>query len=123
MNITYLKDEKTLLLKITEELDHHVVEKLRRKADYEIERYIPRKVIFDFNNVSFMDSAGIGLIIGRYKLANMLGGKVQVANLTLPVRKIFEMSGIQRIIPEMKDCPKIREKKDRPQIIKEVQYE
>ena len=101
MEIQYLKEDKTLKLKITEELDHHAVEKLRRKADYEIERYIPRKVVFDFNNVSFMDSAGIGLIIGRYKLANMLGGKVHVTNMTSPVRKIFEMSGMQRIIKEV----------------------
>ena len=62
---------------------------------------MPKEIIFDFNNVSFMDSAGIGLIIGRYKLANMLGGKVQVANITTPVRKIFEMSGVLKIIPEV----------------------
>ena len=49
--------------------------------------------------VTFMDSAGIGLIIGRYKFANMLGGKLEVANLTQSVRKIFEMSGILKLIP------------------------
>ena len=62
---------------------------------------MPKEVIFDFNKVSFMDSAGIGLVIGRYKLANMLGGKVRVANLTTPVKKIFEMSGMLKIIPEV----------------------
>ena len=62
---------------------------------------MPKEIIFDFNKVSFMDSAGIGLVIGRYKLANMLGGKVEVANLTTPVRKIFEMSGMLKIIPEV----------------------
>jgi len=123
MESFYKNEDKQLIFKMDEEIDECTAQKIRRKLDNEIERYMPKEVIFDFNNVSFMDSAGIGLIIGRYKLANMLGGKVQVANLTLPVRKIFEMSGIQRIIPEMKDCPKIREKKDRPQIIKEVQYE
>lgn len=98
MNITYLKDEKTLLLKITEELDHHVVEKLRRKADYEIERYIPRKVIFDFNNVTFMDSAGIGLILGRYKNISMLGGKLELINVGQAVNKILVMSGVHKLI-------------------------
>ena len=101
LNILYNEEDKLLILEITEEIDHHTTEKIRRKADYEIERYMPKKVVFDFDSVTFMDSAGIGLIIGRYKLANMLGGKVQVANLTTPVRKIFEMSGIQRIIPEV----------------------
>ena len=67
--------------------------------DYEIERYMPKKVIFDFDSVTFMDSAGIGLIIGRYKFVKMLGGTVELANLTSSIKKIFEMSGILRLIP------------------------
>ena len=93
-------DKDTLLvLKIKEEIDDCSVQKIRRRADYEIERYMPRKVIFDFDSVTFMDSAGIGLIIGRYKFTNMLGGKLEVANLTQSVKKIFEMSGILKLIP------------------------
>lgn len=102
MESEYQKEDKRLIFKMNEDIDECVAQKIRRKLDNEIERYIPKEVIFDFNNVSFMDSAGIGLIIGRYKLANMLGGKVEVANMTTPVRKIFEMSGILRIIPEVK---------------------
>ena len=60
---------------------------------------MPKRVVFDFDSVTFMDSAGIGLIIGRYKFANMLGGKLEVANLTNSVKKIFEMSVILRLIP------------------------
>ena len=101
MESEYQKEDKRLIFKLNEDIDECVAQKIRRKLDNEIERYIPKEVIFDFNNVSFMDSAGIGLIIGRYKLANMLGGKVEVANMTTPVRKIFEMSGILRIIPEV----------------------
>lgn len=123
MESFYKKEDKQLIFKLEEDIDECSVQKIRRKLDNEIERYMPKEVIFDFNNVSFMDSAGIGLIIGRYKLANMLGGKVKVTNMTQSVKKIFEMSGMQRIIPEMKDCPKIHEKKDRPLIYKEVQYE
>ena len=102
MESFYNKQDKQLIFKMSEDIDECLVQKIRRKLDNEIERYMPKEVIFDFNNVSFMDSAGIGLIIGRYKLANMLGGKVEVANMTTPVRKIFEMSGILRIIPEVK---------------------
>ena len=90
MNVNYNKQDKLLLLEITEEIDHHEVEKLRRKADNEITRYMPRKVIFDFSNVSFMDSAGIGLIIGRYKLINMIGGELKIANVNTQIQKIFE---------------------------------
>ena len=101
MESFYKKEDKQLIFKMDEDIDECEVQKIRRKLDNEIEKYMPKEVIFDLNNVSFMDSAGIGLIIGRYKLANMLGGKVQVANMTAPVRKIFEMSGVLKIIPEV----------------------
>ena len=65
---------------------------------------MPKKVIFDFDSVTFMDSSGIGLIIGRYKFTNMLGGKLEVANLTQNVKKIFEMSGILKLIPVTELC-------------------
>ena len=99
MESKFYKEEKLLLFKIMDEIDDFSVQKIRRRADYEIERYMPKRVVFDFNNVSFMDSAGIGLIIGRYKFANMLGGKLEVTNLTDSVKKIFEMSGILKLIP------------------------
>ena len=99
MESKFYEDKKMLVFKITDEIDDCSVQKIRRKADYEIERYMPRKVIFDFDSVTFMDSSGIGLIIGRYKFTNMLGGKLEVANLTQNVKKIFEMSGILKLIP------------------------
>ena len=95
----FYEENKLLVFKITDEIDDCSVQKIRRKADYEIERYMPKKVVFDFDSVTFMDSAGIGLIIGRYKFTNMLGGKLEVANLTQSVRKIFDMSGILKLIP------------------------
>lgn len=98
MEVEYTQEDKLLIFKITEELDHHTTEKIRRKADYEIERYIPRKVIFDFDNVTFMDSAGIGLILGRYKNISMLGGTLEVINTSDKVSKILNMSGMERII-------------------------
>ena len=99
MNSVFLERDKTLLIEITEEVDHHVAERLRRKIDENITRYMPRKVIFDFNKVSFMDSAGIGMVIGRYKMINMIGGVTQMKNVKTSIRKIFEMSGVTRIIP------------------------
>ena len=102
MESKFYEEDKLLVFKIKDEIDDCSVQKIRRKADYEIERYMPRKVVFDFNSVTFMDSAGIGLIIGRYKFTNMLGGKLEVANLTQSVKKIFEMSGLLKLIPVTK---------------------
>ena len=99
MEITYDNEDKLLLFKITEEIDHHTTEKMRRRADYEIQRFMPRKAIFDFSSVTFMDSAGIGMIIGRYKLLSMLGGELEIKNVNPSVEKILEMSGILKIIP------------------------
>ena len=101
MESVYIEKDKLLLIKITEDIDECSAQKIRRKADNEIERYMPKRVIFDFNSVSFMDSSGIGMVIGRYKQTVMLGGKMELANLTESVRKIFEMSGVLKLIPEV----------------------
>ena len=99
MESKFYEEDKLLVFKIKDEIDDCSVQKIRGKADYEIQRYMPKRVIFDFDSVTFMDSAGIGLIIGRYKFANMIGAKLELTNLTKSVEKIFEMSGILRIIP------------------------
>ena len=99
MESKFYDKDKLLVLKITDEIDDHNVQNIRRKADYEMERYLPKSVVFDFDSVTFMDSAGIGLIIGRYKFANMIGAKLELSNLTQSVRRIFDMSGILKLIP------------------------
>lgn len=99
MNVKHYIEDKMLIFEITEELDHHTTEIIRKRADYEIQRFMPKKVIFDFNKVRFMDSAGIGLIIGRYKQTTCLGGSLEIINANEKIKKIFEMSGILKIIP------------------------
>ena len=98
MDIDYCEKDKLLTFKITEEIDHHWSEKIRRQVDNEIERYVPKRVIFDFDKVTFMDSAGIGLLIGRYKVIKMLGGNLEMINVKSNIKKILEMSGIPKII-------------------------
>ena len=80
MEVKYYKMDKLLVFKVKEEIDECSVKEIRRRADYEIERFMPKEVIFDFDSVTFMDSAGIGMVIGRYKEASILGGKMQLAN-------------------------------------------
>ena len=99
MESSFDSEENMLCMTITEEVDHHTTEKMRRKMDYEITRFMPRKVVFDFSKVSFMDSAGIGLIIGRYKLVKLLGGTTEISHCNKSVSKILEMSGVLKIIP------------------------
>ena len=98
MEIEYFNEKSILTVKFTEDIDQHIADKLRRKMDDEIEKYIPKKVIFDFSGISFMDSSGIGMILGRYKLVKMLGGNIELINVNKSIKKIFEMSGVTRII-------------------------
>ncbi len=102
METKFFENQKLLIFKITEEIDECKAKEIRRRADYEIERFMPKRVVFDFDSVTFMDSAGIGMVIGRYKQAAMLGGEVYLANLTDSVRKIFAMSGVLKLIKEVK---------------------
>lgn len=99
MKSEYLKEDKLLILEITEEIDHHTTEKIKRRADYEIERFMPRKTIFDFNSVTFMDSAGIGMLIGRYKMAKMFGGTIEIKNVKPNIKRILEMCGVLKLVP------------------------
>ena len=99
MNIFYNQKEKILTVEITEEIDHCVAENIRRRVDNEITRYMPRKTIFDFSRVAFMDSAGIGMIIGRYKLMQLIGGSLEIHNVKESAKKILEMSGVLKIVP------------------------
>ena len=99
MESKFYEKDKLLIFKMTDEIDDHSVQKIRRKADYEMERYMPKRIVFDFDSVTFMDSAGIGLLIGRYKFAHMLGARLEISILTRSVRRIFEMSGILKLIP------------------------
>lgn len=103
MIVEFKKEDKKLIFKLTEDIDQHTVEKVRRKMDNEIKGYIPRKVVFDFSNISFMDSAGIGMVLGRYKLAKMLNGNLEIINVNRSMKKIFDMSGISRIIDIKED--------------------
>ena len=103
MECIYVPKDKQLTLKIEEEIDEYATEKLRRKIDNEITRFLPRIVIFDFSNVTFMDSAGIGMLLGRYKIIKMLGGQLELLNVNKQIEKIFEISGILKIIPLIKN--------------------
>ena len=76
----YNRQEKTLFILLDEEIDQDTVDRIKRNIDDEIERYIPRKVVFDFSNITFMDSSGIGMLLGRYKLIKLIDAKEEEGN-------------------------------------------
>lgn len=99
MLMLYEKEKKKLVLKFSGEIDHHTCDEIKKEADYDIQKYTPQKLVFDFKNVKFMDSSGIGMLIGRYKQLLRYGGQAEMVNVNRDIKRIFEMSGIFKIIP------------------------
>lgn len=100
MGTNYEQESRTLKVILGGEIDHHSCDEIKKLADYEIQRLSPKRVVFDFKNVKFMDSSGIGMLIGRYKLILRYGGQAEMINLSKDIKRIFEMTGIFKIIPE-----------------------
>jgi len=93
----------TLILHISEELDHHMAMQVSKTVDTQIEKGNLKTLIFDFTGMTFMDSSGIGMVMGRYKKMNYLGGKTYVAGVHEAVDRIFSMSGLYRIISKYEE--------------------
>lgn len=89
---------KCLVIRLDQELDHHIALNIREKADKMIERGNVKNIIFDFEKSGFMDSSGIGVIMGRYKKVIFTGGKVSVTNVNAVIDRIFRLSGLYKII-------------------------
>jgi stage II sporulation protein AA (anti-sigma F factor antagonist) len=87
-----------LILVLNGELDHHSAEEVRNKIDDIINRIGTNNVIMDFNNVTFMDSSGIGVIIGRYKKIVAKNGNICITGVKGSVERVFELSGLFKII-------------------------
>lgn len=93
----------TLILHMSEELDHHMANQVSRTVDTQIEKGDVRVLIFDFEGMTFMDSSGIGMVLGRNRKMEFLGGKTYVTGISPPVDRIFSMSGLYRIISKYQE--------------------
>lgn len=94
----YQVQENCLTIFLPHELDHHNAEEIRKESDHLIEKNHIRYVIFDFEQTNFMDSSGIGVIMGRYKRIYMLGGEVCAVHTNERMKKILIMSGVTKIV-------------------------
>lgn len=88
-----------LIVSIEGEIDHHSSEIIRNKVDSKITTATIKNLVFDFSRVSFMDSSGIGMLMGRYKNVMRIGGKVWLMSASGTVKRILEMSGVLKVIP------------------------
>ncbi len=87
-----------LCIRLAGELDHHTAEDLRQKVTSVLERKEINHILLNLENLSFMDSSGLGVILGRYKQVKNTGGEMVVCSISPPVKRLFDMSGLFKII-------------------------
>ncbi len=84
------------------ELDHHSADQVKEDLDNLIRRFNDMDLILDLKNLSFMDSSGLGVILGRYKKLKARGGRMYIKNANPQIEKVFTVSGIYQIIKKIK---------------------
>ena len=109
MNIKFSNVDDFLIVELIGELDHHSAEEVRVKIDDRIDRDNIKKVILNFRNVTFMDSSGIGVVIGRYRKLKNKDGHIPVVEVNKRVDKVFALSGLYKIIKQYKNVQEAME--------------
>lgn len=87
-----------LIAYLSGEIDHHCAREIREQIDGEVMRGSIKKLCLDFKNVTFMDSSGIGLVMGRYKLLSSVGGSVLIANCAVSIKRIMKLAGMDKLV-------------------------
>ena len=96
--VSYEQKEDTLVVHVGGEIDHHSAVEVRTEIDARIIAATPARVLLELSAVDFMDSSGLGLIMGRYALMQRIGGELTLKNPNERVMKIFDLAGLGRII-------------------------
>ncbi|KNF09268.1 anti-anti-sigma regulatory factor SpoIIAA [Gottschalkia purinilytica] len=98
MQLNFEIKDKSLLVNFSGELDHHTAKEAREEIDEFYNQKMLKNMVIDLNNLNFMDSSGIGLLMGRYKIVSENNGKLALVNVSSRVEKILKMSGIMKIV-------------------------
>ncbi|CAH0118642.1 MULTISPECIES: anti-sigma F factor antagonist [unclassified Paenibacillus] len=89
-----------LIVRLRGELDHHTADAVRAKIDESIYRGQTNHLVLSLKDLLFMDSSGIGVILGRYKLIQSKGGKMAVCDVNPSVHRLLELSGLFKILAQ-----------------------
>lgn len=106
MEITVIPKKRMIVMRIGGEIDHHSAKVIRNELEREIKRTGAVNIALDFGRVAFMDSAGIGMIIGRYKTVKALGGDIIVFDVPEQMQRLFKMAGLDKLVVM---CDSLRE--------------
>ena len=99
--LAYRLSKGDLIVSIDGDLDQMNAQTLRAELDGLIDEHRPKRLILDVQRLEFMDSSGIGMVIGRYKRMKKSGGTVAVRGARGPVEKMFALSGLYQILDRL----------------------
>lgn len=94
--------KETLIISLPEELDHYTAGVIKEQTDELFHGNRIRNVIFDYKNTFFMDSSGIGLVMGRYRAVRFLNGNIYIVGVNDKISRILEISGLYRVAKKSK---------------------
>ena len=97
MSVVFERKGDTLVALLSGEIDHHTAAEFRESIDRETEMLRPGLLVMDFGGVGFMESSGIGLIMGRYRNAAAYGGSVRVVNAPPMIERMMKLAGMGRL--------------------------
>lgn len=107
MNISFERYQDHLIVFLRGELDHHTAKGIGEKIDMEILLKKPKSVCIDFENLSFMDSSGLAVVLGRRKACQTQAIPLSISGLSGSIEKVFAMSGIQKYVRVKENCYEI----------------
>ena len=97
MSVTFQKRRGKLIAYLHGDIDHHGAAPMRVQIDHVLRSEKPAVLQLDFSDVAFMDSSGVGLVMGRYRLLQMYGGRLELRGMSPGVYRIMRLSGIEKI--------------------------
>lgn len=97
MEIKETTEQAVTTVYLAGELDHHNAAPLRERVDGVVQMRRPKLLVLDFSGVGFMDSSGIGFVMGRYKLMQSMGGQLRVQGASPRMEKVMRLAGLERL--------------------------
>ncbi len=98
------KEGNILIVKVYGEFDLHAADYARRDIDIQIRAQGVKHILFDLGSLTFIDSSGLGVILGRYRKVSESGGRAAISGTPPNIKKVMEISGLNRLMPFFVDC-------------------
>ena len=99
MQLKFKKIRQTLIISPDGELDHHNAASVREEIDKKLSSSKAKNLVFNLNKLQFMDSSGLGVLIGRYKAVSAVGGKAAIISPSVTAKRLITLAGLHKIIP------------------------